>query len=299
MADFTSAFWSWFIVIVTIGGIVALVALIVWQSIVPPGETEAETMGHVWDGDLAELNNPLPRWWLHLFYITIFFSVGYLVWYPGLGTFSGMLNWTQVDQYDAEVAEAEARYAPLYEKFTGQSITDLISDPKALKMGERLYAAYCTGCHGSDARGVTGFPNLRDQDWLYGGDPAAIKATILKGRNGVMPPWKDALGGDEGVRNVSQYVLSLSGREVDGKAAAAGEQSYKSLCVACHMPDGTGNTALGAPNLTDNIWLYGGSPKTVEATIANGRSGQMPAHEEFLGEAKTHVLAAYIYSLSR
>lgn len=299
MSDFTSDFWHWFIVVCTVGGLVACLALIVWLSAGrPPSGEKAESMGHVWDGDLQELNNPLPRWWLNLFYITIFFSAGYLAWYPGLGTYEGARKWTQIDQYEAEVANAEARYGPLFEQFAQEDIKNLAGNEQALKMGERLYAAYCTGCHGSDARGVTGYPNLRDKDWLYGGEPEAIQTTILNGRAGVMPAWKDALGGDAGVNNVVAHVLSLSGREVDQTAASAGEQQFKTLCASCHMPDGTGNQALGAPNLTDNIWLYGGSPKAVAASIANGRNGRMPAHQEFLGEAKAHLLAAYIYSLS-
>lgn len=299
MAEFSSGFWNWFIIIPTIVGIVGVVALLVWLSAGTTSSSDkVETMGHVWDGDLEELNNPLPRWWLILFYITVFFAAGYLAWYPGLGEFTGSLRWTQINQYELELIRAEQEYGPLFEKFSQEPIESLVGSEEALEMGERLYATYCTGCHGSDAGGGPGYPNLRDDDWLYGGDPDSITTSISAGRAGVMPPWQEGLG-DEGVANVAQYVLHLSGREVDEQAALAGQKLFEANCASCHMPDGTGNPALGAPNLTNNIWLYGGSPKVVEASIANGRQGQMPPHGEFLGEAKVHLLANYIYSLSK
>ena len=299
MADFSSSFWNWYIAIPTIVGVVGLIALLVWLSVgAAPSGGKVETMGHVWDDDLEELNNPLPRWWLILFYITVFFSAGYLAWYPGLGEFRGSLRWTQVDQYELELIRAEQEYGPLFEKFHQEPIESLVGSEEALEMGERLYATYCTGCHGSDAGGGPGYPNLRDDDWLYGGEPDAIKTSISAGRAGVMPPWEESLGAD-GVANVTQYVLQLSGREVDEQAAQAGQKLFEANCASCHMPDGTGNPALGAPNLTNSIWLYGGSAKAVQASIANGRQGQMPAHGEFLGDAKVHLLANYIYSLSQ
>ena len=298
MADFTSDFWSWFIIIVTGVSFVAMFILLRWLSGAPqkPGE-KVETMGHVWDGDLEELNNPLPRWWLGMFYITLFFGIGYLLLYPGMGTFAGFLGWTQTGQYDEEVAAAEARYGPLYEQFLAQDLKTVAADDQAKKMGRRLFLNYCAQCHGSDAGGSRGFPSLNDYDWLYGGEPETIKASIMDGRNGIMPPWEDSLG-NEGVTNVALYVTSLSGREVDPVVAAKGKQTYATLCVACHGADGKGNPAMGAPNLTDHVWLYGGSQKRIIESIAKGRSGNMPAHREFLGEAKAHLLAAYIYSLS-
>ncbi|MFZ0255402.1 MAG: cytochrome-c oxidase, cbb3-type subunit III [Gammaproteobacteria bacterium] len=299
MPDTLSGFWTWFIALPTLGGLIGLLLLIWWLS----GKTgkqgdEVPTMGHVWDDDLEEYNNPLPRWWLILFIGSIIFAVVYLLLYPGLGAFQGVLGWSQQKQYETEVAKAAQRYAPLYERYRGEAIPALAQNPEARKMGERLFASYCTVCHGSDARGGPGFPNLTDDAWLYGGAPEVIETSILDGRSGVMPSWKAALGGDQGVRNVAQYVLSLSGREVDEQAAAQGKPLYMAICVSCHMPDGTGNQALGAPNLTDNAWLYGGSPAAVQASIANGRQGKMPAQREFLGEDKAHVLAAYVYSLS-
>lgn len=299
MADFTSGFWNWFIIVPTLAGIVGLFLLNRWMTEPPrKGEEKPETMGHVWDGDLAEYNNPLPRWWLNMFYITLVFGLGYLVLYPGLGTFAGVLGWTSKGQYEGEVKVADERYNPLYEQYLKEDIAVLVQNKEALRTGERLFVNYCTVCHGSDARGATGFPNLRDGDWLWGGEPAAIKTSIMQGRTGMMPPWGPALG-PEGVKNVAQYVITLSGRPaLDTVAVAAGEEKYRQLCVACHGPEGKGNPMLGAPNLTDDIWLYGGSLAAISASIEKGRTGRMPAHAEFLGEAKSHLLAAYVYSLS-
>ena len=299
MADFTSGFWNWFIIVGAGGGIVAMFWLIRWMSTGPRPKTgeKAKSHGHVWDEDLQELNNPLPKWWLGLFYLTLVFGVGYLVLFPGMGTFSGILGWTEKGQYEKEIAAADKQFNPLYEKYLKEDLKLLAANREALKTGERLFVNYCTGCHGSDAGGGPGFPNLRDEDWLYGGDPQTIKASIMNGRTGAMPAWGAVLGPD-GVANVAEYVLSLSGRSVNDTVAATGKEKFKQLCVACHGPDGKGNLGLGAPNLTDNIWLYGGSKKTIMETIDKGRAGRMPAHAEFLGEAKVHLLAAYVYSLS-
>jgi cytochrome c oxidase cbb3-type subunit 3 len=232
-----------------------------------------------------------------MFYITLVFGAIYLVIYPGLGSSTMFFGWTQISQYEEEMAEAEATYGPLFARFEQEPLAALAKKPEALKMGERLYASYCTQCHGSDAGGVRGYPSLRDDDWLWGGEPERIKETILKGRQGVMPPWAAVLK-DDGITQVSQYVLSLAGREHDAAAAAAGKTLYSTNCIACHGAEGKGNPLLGAPNLTDDVWLYGASPKAIEDIIRNGRSGQMPAHEEFLGHAKVHLLSAYVYSLS-
>ncbi len=297
MSDFNGPFWTIVIVIATLGGIAGLWLLTVWQSRIGTSD-QKETTGHVWDEDLTELNNPLPLWWRNLFYITLVFGVIYLLLYPGLGSFGMLLNWTQIKQYEEQMSDAEARYGPIFEKYLNQPVEEVVQDPEALKIGERLYASYCTVCHGSDAGGVIGFPNLRDDDWLYGGTADSIETSILKGRSAVMPGWKAALGGDEGVEQMTAYVLSLSGRDVDEAKAAAGQTKYGMFCIGCHGPEGKGNQQLGAPNLTDDIWLYGGSPKAVATSIAIGRNGVMPAHEEFLGKAKVHLLTAYIYSLS-
>lgn len=298
MADFTSSFWNWFIIIPVLGGIAALFFLNRWMT-GPRRKTgeRPKPMGHVWDEDLQELNNPLPRWWLNLFYITMVFGLIYLTLYPGLGSFGGLLGWTEKGQYEKEMTAAGEQFNPLYEKYLQSDIKVLAANRDARKTGERLFVNYCTTCHGSDAGGGPGFPNLRDDDWLYGGDPQTIKATIMNGRQAAMPAWGAVLGAD-GVANTAEYVLSLSGRSTHEAAIKIGQEKFKQLCVACHGPEGKGNPAMGAPNLTDNVWLYGGSKKIIMETIDKGRNGRMPAHAEFLGEAKVHLLAAYVYSLS-
>ena len=296
--EFSSEFWNWWVILLTIGNILACWWLIAWTSQKRPGETAmGNTTGHSWDEDLQEYNNPLPRWWLWLFHITLVFSLVYLVLYPGLGKFIGIWDWTQETQYEQEMQRAAETFDPIFAAYAQQSIEDVARDPKAFKIGQRLFLNYCSTCHGSDAQGSPGFPNLADKDWLYGGQPDAIKTSILDGRQGVMPAWKDALG-EDGVAEVSAYVVQLSWREADATKAAAGQARYEMMCVACHGADGTGNTALGAPDLTDNTWLYGGSPGVISKSIAQGRSGKMPAHREFLGEHKAHLLAAYVYGLS-
>lgn len=296
MADFTSGFWSWFISITTIVSIVALIAFIkIYTSRRPgPSDEPVETMGHVWDENLEEYNNPLPRWWLILFYVTLFWALLYLTLYPGLGTFKGFLGWSQVSQYEEEVAAADAQYGPLFEQYQQIAVAELATNDAALKVGEHLFSTYCTTCHGSDARGARGFPNLRDDDWLYGGEPEQIKATLMNGRNGVMPAWGEILGADK-VTSLTAYVQQLAGRSVDSAAAAAGKAVYDVNCIACHGADGTGNQMLGAPNLTDDIWLYGGSEAKIHESIAAGRNGIMPPHGEFLGPAKVHLLSTYVY----
>ncbi|MCG6886760.1 MAG: cytochrome-c oxidase, cbb3-type subunit III [Proteobacteria bacterium] len=293
-----SSFWSWWITVISVGNILACYWLIKWASKPHAGEAASgDVTGHKWDENLEEFNNPLPRWWLWLFYITIIFGFVYLYLYPGLGNYKGSLGWTSTGQYNQEIKQANAEYRPIFEAYAQTPIPELAKDPKAVKIGQRLFLNYCATCHGSDAGGVRGFPNLTDGDWLYGGTPEAIEATILDGRNGVMPPWQAALG-DEGVDEVTEYVLVLSGRQADATKAEAGKARFATMCAACHGADGKGNTAMGAPNLTDNIWLYGGSRGIIKKTISQGRNGHMPAHRNFLGEEKVHLLAAYIYSLS-
>lgn len=253
---------------------------------------------HVWDGDLKEYNNPLPRWWLGMFYITLIFGIVYLALYPGLGTYQGIFGWSSQQSYEAEMAQAEETYGPLFAKYQSQDLIAVSQDAQARKMGERLFLNYCSTCHGSDARGARGFPDLRDNDWLWGSDAETIKLSILDGRRGSMPAWGGPLGGAEGVANMTDYVLSLSGREHDADAAAKGEAQFNIFCVACHGVDAKGNTAMGAPNLTDKIWLHGASRIRISESIDKGRQGIMPAHRNFLGDAKVHLIAAYIYGLS-
>jgi len=299
MADFNSEFWHWYITILTILSILACLWLLRLMTKGFKKSDKVEDTGHVWDGDLTELNNPLPRWWLGLFYITIVFSGFYLLLYPGLGKFEGILGWTSQGAYEEEVAKMEAQVGPLFERYQNTSILDLTKDETALKVGARLYINYCSTCHGSDARGARGFPNLRDGDWIWGGTPADIKTTIMHGRQAAMPAWEAALGGERGVDEVAQYILSLSGRATITELASKGKAKFEIFCVACHGADGKGNTAIGAPNLTDDTWLYGGSLTRISESVAKGRSGKMPAQGDFLGEAKVHLLSAYVYSLSQ
>jgi cytochrome c oxidase cbb3-type subunit 3 len=297
MADFTSSGWSVYIMLVTA---IALVACF-WLTMSlskgrAPGE-EVGTTGHKWDETLEEYNHPLPRWWIYLFYITIIFGIVYLALYPGFGSYKGSFGWTQVSQYEAEVKKADAQVAPLFEKYSKMEIQQIAADPQARAMGERMFLTYCVQCHGSDARGSKGFPNLTDGDWLHGGDPATIEKTILEGRNAMMPPMGAAIGGAADVENVANYVLSLSGGAHDAVKAELGKPKFV-VCAACHGPDGKGMQAIGAPNLTDNIWLYGGSLATVTETINKGRINQMPSFKDLLGENKIRVLAAYVWGLS-
>jgi cytochrome c oxidase cbb3-type subunit III len=297
VSDFTSDFWSFYVAIITVVSILAC-GLLLWKmsSQRVPG-SKTETMGHVWDGTLAEYNNPLPNWWRWMFYITIVFGFAYLVLYPGLGRFAGLYKWTSAGQYEAEEAKAAETFGPIFAKYAAMDIPAVAADPKAREIGQSLFLNYCSQCHASDARGSRGFPNLTDKDWLYGGDPATIKQTILNGRMGIMPPM-GAVIGDDGVKAVTQYVMSLSGLTHDKTLVEKGKELFTTNCAVCHGADAKGNQTLGAPNLTDDIWLYGSSEKTISETIQKGRPGQMPAWGGFLGEAKVHILAAYVWGLS-
>lgn len=292
-----SSFWSWYIALITLGNIVACYWLIKWASKKKSGEAaQGAVTGHKWDDTLEEYNNPLPRWWLWLFYITIIFSLIYLALYPGLGNFQGKLGWSQTGQYDSEIKQANEKFDPIFSEYAKKDIAVLAKDAHATKIGQRLFLNYCATCHASDAGGSKGFPSLKDNDWLWGETASDIKTSILNGRMGIMPPWQAVIG-DAGVANVTQYVISLSGRDHDATKASAGMETYNTMCIACHGADGKGNIAMGAPNLTDNIWLYGGSAGVIAQSIAQGRTGTMPAHRDFLGEDKAQLLAAYIYSL--
>ncbi|MDF3036682.1 MAG: ccoP [Paucimonas sp.] len=302
MADFTSQFWNLYIAVLTLISIVGCGIFLWSQSTHKISKEEAATgkvgtTGHVWDEDLTELNTPMPRWWMWLFYITIVFGLAYLVLYPGLGSYAGKLGWQSSGAYQTEIKKAEGDYAPLFNQYLRQDMKVVAADPQAHAIGERLFLTYCAQCHGSDARGNKGYPNLTDRDWLYGGTPETIKATILKGRNGQMPPMAAALGSDKDVENVAHYVRSLSGTTSDPIKAVFGKEKF-AACAACHGADGSGNQALGAPNLADKVWLYGGSVDTIMETIRKGRTNAMPAFDDFLGEAKVHVLASYVWSLS-
>lgn len=297
MSDFVSDFWNFWVAGITLVSIIGCAVFLKAMSIKKKAGT-VDTTGHVWDGDLAEWNNPLPAWWSWMFYITVVFALVYLALYPGLGSFQGMWNWSSKGQWEGEMKHAAETYDPIFNQFLKQDLKTVAADPKAKEMGQRLFLTYCSQCHGSDAGGSRGFPNLTDKDWLYGGEPETIKASIMNGRSGIMPPHGPVLG-DAGVKEVANYVFSLSGHKHDANLAAAGKPKFEQICAACHTPAGTGMTALGAPNLTDKIWLYGGSEAAVVETITKGRNGVMPAWKDFLGEAKVHLLAAYVYGLSQ
>ena len=298
MADFIGSGWGPYISIVTIVSIVFCLWLAITMARGKAPGQQVGTTGHSWDEDLEELNNPLPRWWLGLFVITIIFGLGYLWLYPGLGANTGSLGWSQAEQYEREVKQFNAVTDPLYAKFLSQELTQVAADPQARGIGERLYLTYCVQCHGADARGAKGYPNLTDTDWLWGGEPIAIKTTILEGRQGMMPPMAQAVGSSADVENLAHYVMSLSGGGHDATKAVLGQPRFE-VCAACHGAEGKGNVALGAPNLADRVWLHGGGVAGVVESINKGRGGQMPAFKESLGEGKVHLLAAYVWGLSR
>lgn len=290
--------WSLYVILLVVLNIVATTWLLWWTARKRKSDgNNAETTGHVWDGDITEYNKPLPKWWIILFYLTIFYSIGYLVWYPGMGNFAGTSGWSSAREHDADKADADARLAQAYGKFDGMAIDRIAMDPEALGFGSRLYANHCAMCHGSDARGAKGFPNLTDADWQWGGSPDEILASILNGRQAAMPPLEAVLGGPVGVTEVSAYVQSLSGMKTDPALAAAGQARF-AVCAACHGAEGKGNPALGAPNLTDDIWLYASDFDTIGTGIRMGRNGMMPAHLPIIGETRTRIAAAYVWSLS-
>jgi cytochrome c oxidase cbb3-type subunit 3 len=297
MSHFTSSFWDIYIAVITLVSVLACAVFLKMQSKRRVAGTATETTGHTWDEDLGEYNNPLPRWWMWLFYITIVFALIYLALYPGLGSWKGLLGWTEVGQLEQENARAEAQFGPIYDKYAKIGIVALAKEPEALAIGQKLFLNHCAQCHASDAGGSRGFPNLTDNDWLWGGAPETIEATITNGRTGVMPPWGPVLG-EQGVKDVAHYVMSLSGLAHDSIRAERGKALFAQNCVACHGPEGKGNQALGAPNLTDKIWLFGSGEPTIIETITKGRMGQMPAQKDLLSPARIHLLAAYVYSLS-
>lgn len=293
-----NSFWNWFVIIGTVGSMLGCWWLLHWTKGISNRKGDGiGTTGHVWDEDLVELNAPLPRWWLHLFNITIIFGFIYFALFPGLGNIAGLLGWTQLSQYESEISAAVVNEQEIFASYAGKTPEELQADIDAMDTGRRLFANNCAMCHGSDGRGAPGFPNLTDQDWQYGGAYEQILLSINKGRQGIMPPLGDALG-EQGVLEVSVYVQQLAGQKADPAIAAEGKVRFDMFCAACHGPDGRGNPALGAPNLTDNTWLYGGSPEDIMYGIRHGRNGQMPAHENLLSEERRRLLAAYVAGLS-
>ncbi|MBB3169352.1 cytochrome-c oxidase, cbb3-type subunit III [Simiduia aestuariiviva] len=294
-----STFWSLWITLLTL----ACLVLVTWVlfanrkvAVSDEDDPENRTTGHVYDG-IEEYDNPLPKWWFQLFVATLFFTAAYLIAYPGLGAWEGVLGWTSHKQLAGEQQKAQAKYVDTFGKYEDMSIEELVNEPRAMKMGGRLFSNNCAICHGADGGGSYGFPSLIDKDWLYGGTPEKIKETLVHGRKGAMPAW-GAMLGETAVQNSAEYVLSLSGQEHDAAMAKAGAQVFAANCASCHQADGTGNYAFGAPNLTDNIWLYDGSRKGIRHSIREGRANEMPAQKDKLRADKIHLLAAYVYSLS-
>lgn len=301
MSDFTSNFWEIYISGISLLGIVACLVLLVLTGKMKATTASDNSTGHVWDGDLREMNNPLPRWWSYLFVITLVFSLAYLVLYPGLGSYPGKLGWSSAKLHADEVAKGEAETAPIYAKFVSMPPEEVAKDAQAMAIGERLYSNNCAQCHASDAHGNKGFPNLTDGDWLHGGTPEKIKETLTGGRVGNMPPMAAAVGSAEDVKNLAQYVLSLSGSPHDSTRAALGKEKF-AICAACHGADGKGMQAVGSANLTDNIWLHGFGEKAIVEMINNGKVNVMPAQAIANGgkltDAQIHVLTSYIWGLS-
>ena len=315
-----SMFWTIWISVISLGTIFGCWWLLKWTLANKTGVAEGESMGHEFDG-IIELNNQLPKWWTNMFYLTIVWAFIYLAAYPGLGAFKGFLGWESsnqdvrslaesreqlaediaagnINEYALEVKLAQEKFDPVFEEYAKTPIEQLALNEEAVQVGKRLFIQNCAQCHGSDARGQRGgFPNLTDNDWLYGGSAAKIKETLINGRIAAMPGWLPSFG-EQGIKEVVAYTLSLSGREVDASLAAAGKNRFM-VCAACHGMDGKGNQALGAPNLTDNVWLYGGTVPAVTQSLNYGRNGVMPAFKDTLGENKVHVVAAYVYSLSQ
>lgn len=295
MSDFTNNFWSIYITAITLAGIAGC-ALLLWLT----GKTKAKdsdsTSGHVWDG-ITEMNKPLPRWWVWLFVITIVFSLGYLVVYPGLGSYAGTFGWTSANQYENEVTKATEELKPMYAKFAAMRTEDLAKDADAKGIGERLFLNNCAQCHGSDARGSRGFPNLTDNDWLHGGSPEKIAETITNGRIGMMPPMAAMVGSEDDILNLTHYVLSLSGSMNNADRAKLGQAKF-AACGACHGAEGKGNQDIGAPNLTDNIWLHGAGEAAIIKRIHEGKTNQMPAWASKFTPEQIHVLTTYVWGLS-
>jgi len=302
-----TAFWSTYISVLTIGSLIGLTWLLLGTRKGQSNSTTDQTMGHSFDG-IEEYDNPLPKWWFWLFVGTLVFSAGYLVLYPGLGNWKGILpgyedGWTGVNEWQKEMDKADAKFGPIFAKYAAMPVEEVAKDPQALKMGSRLFASNCSVCHGSDAKGAYGFPNLTDNDWRWGGEPETIKASIMNGRHGVMPAWAEVIG-EQGVSDVAAFVLTnLDGRKLPEGVKAdpvKGKELFASNCVACHGPEGKGTPAMGAPDLTHpQAFIYGSSFAQLQQTIRYGRQGQMPAQAEIQGNDKVHLLAAYVYSLSQ
>lgn len=302
-------FWSWWVALLSIGCWLFVTGTLIFVLKMRPTLEEDGTTGHVYDG-IKEYDKPMPRWWLAVFWMSIVWAVFYVLLYPSLGNWKGIatveqldgtkVHWTAVNEMEADFAKNNQVFLDNFEKrFAGMSVLDLSDDPRALKIGQSLFRQNCAVCHGSNARGAAGFPNLTDNDWIYGGSPEKIVETLQKGRIAAMPAWQEQLG-ESGVRATAEYVMSVSGRGgLNGALVTEGADLFKKNCSVCHGANAAGNPALGAPNLTDNIWLYGGDRATIQHTLRHGRAGVMPVFADTLGEERIQLVAAYVYQLSK
>jgi cytochrome c oxidase cbb3-type subunit 3 len=298
MSDFVSSFWSYFIAVIALGGIIFCIWLLFSQRAwLKKTVAQVEDTGHVWDGDLTELNNPVPRWWTVMYLGLCAIALAVLFLYPGLGSYQGRLGFSSADEVKADQLAMVEQIRPVYERYGKMPIDQVAHDAEARQIGQRLFLNNCAQCHGSDARGSGNFPNLTDGDWLYGGEPEQIMQTITKGRHGIMPPWKAQIKPSEAA-DIAQYVRSLSGLASDPLRIVPGKRGFDTFCVACHGVEGKGNQAMGAPNLTDNVWLYGSSEASIVETILNGRQNHMPAQEGILTEEQIRMLTAWVWGLS-
>ncbi len=298
--------WSLYVIALVVLNIGGCVWLLWWTARRRPGDPKPDDTSHTWDGDLTEYNKPLPKWWINLFYITIVFAIGYLAWYPGFGNFAGSSGWTSAGEHDAEKARRDKQLEATFGQFAGQPLPQLAANPQAMELGRSIFANTCAACHGSSAQGAAGYPNLTDNTWNWGGQPEQILQTVLDGRQGVMPPLGtvlEGIGGDVAISQTAAYVRALRSEDIEQTLrtdymAAQGKKFFDNLCVACHGPDGKGNQALGAPDLTAANSLYPRSLDSIRKTITEGRHGIMPAHRELLGETRSRLVAAYVWSLS-
>jgi cytochrome c oxidase cbb3-type subunit 3 len=310
MSDFVSSFWNLWVIVISVLSILGCAWLLYTTGRIKVSSKEGSggsgvgVTGHVWDGDLQEYNNPLPKWWSNMFWITIVFSVVYLILYPGLGSLPGVLGWTSSGAHADERAEFDERLRPLYEKYAKMDVEQIAADAAARETGQRIFLTYCSPCHGSTARGALGFPNLTDKNWLYGGEPDTIITTVTNGRMGVMPAFGPVLG-EDGVRNAVAYVRSLTGLPHDNARAQLGEPIFLANCAACHGPEATGNPAVGAPNLKSGVWMFGSSEAAMIEGVTGGHNSAyaggptpMPSFKDTLSPVQIRVVAAYIWGLS-
>ena len=296
MSDFFNNGWSLWISGIALLGIIFCLWLLFTQRAFLGKTVDVEETGHVWDGDLTELNTPVPRWWTVMYIGLCVFALGYLVLYPGLGSFKGTLGFSSGQQVKQQQAEINARLEPVYARYREMPIEEIARDQEAREIGQRLFLNNCAQCHGSDAQGAPSFPNLANKAWLWGGEPEQILHTITEGRTGMMPPQAQFTPAQ--ASDVAQYVRSLSGLAADPLRLVAGKRVYDSACFACHGADAKGNTLLGAPDLTDDYWLYGSSEATIVQTVLQGRTNQMPAQKGTLTPEQIRLLAGWVWGLS-